>query len=303
MFVDDAREQLRLGQTFEYTNNFLQSVGNIQLLHNARLLLFYWPIVWFTDLKVAQVACSMLIAAVVFTSVYATARLLLQPWPVAAAGGWILGFLSTPFVSVSFFYPILLIAPHFWLVVVTPVVTFWLIGGAGRSSNLFVDACRALGLVAWAFYVLAGATDLSPVIALGTLPYIVLAIVVVRSRQERWRKVAVLAAAAILATMLRWPWYLFGAFADTAANLFPNDFTVVYIETTSASILFQGRYSWAGPFLILSSSLGGLASLKAADSGATSGGFDGAWTDRIICCRGARDYFGAALDLSATDLL
>jgi len=53
---------------------------------------------------------------------------------------------------------------------------------------------------------------------------------------------------AAVAICLRWPWYLLGLFDNTAAYLFPNDFTVVYDDPIYGSILFQGRaFGWAGP--------------------------------------------------------
>ena len=88
----DARDQLKFGQpSFEYSSNFLQSIGNIQLPQNARLLAFYWPLGWFSDTQAAKVACYLIIAAIVFVTAYWLARLLSQPQTVALAAGWILG--------------------------------------------------------------------------------------------------------------------------------------------------------------------------------------------------------------------
>src|ERR1700687_4660255 len=65
----DARDQLKFGQpSFEYSSNLLQSIGNIQLQQNARLLAFYWPIGWFSDAPTAKVAVYLLIATIVFAS-------------------------------------------------------------------------------------------------------------------------------------------------------------------------------------------------------------------------------------------
>ena len=101
----DARDQLKFGQpSFEYSNNLLQSIGNIQFPQNARLLPFYWPIGWFSDTRTAKVACYLIIAAIVFVTAYGLARLLSQPQAVALAAGWILGVVTTPFVPAPFFY-------------------------------------------------------------------------------------------------------------------------------------------------------------------------------------------------------
>ena len=110
----DARDQLKFGQpTFEYSSNFLQSIGNIQFLQNARLLVFYWPIGWFSDTLTAKVACYLIVAAIVFSTAYGLARLLSQPQAVALAAGWILGVVTTPFVPAPYFYPLLGVAPDY----------------------------------------------------------------------------------------------------------------------------------------------------------------------------------------------
>jgi hypothetical protein len=262
----DARDQLKFGQPlFAYANNFLQSIGNIQFPQNARLLFFYWPIDWFSNLAASRIASGLLIAAIVFASAYALARLLSQSREVALAAGWILGFIATPFVPIWFFYPILFISPSFVLIVAAPVAFFWLIGTVGRSASLFADAARAAGLIALAFYVMAASLIVLPVVVVGALPYVVLALCAARSRFELGRKLAVLAAALAVATLLRWPWYALGLFLDTAPNLFPGDFTAPYNDKVYASIMFQGGlFGWAGPLLVASAALGAIFSVKAA---------------------------------------
>jgi hypothetical protein len=263
----DARDQLGFGQpSFEYSNNFLQSIGNIQLPQNAQLLAFYWPIGWFSDTRSAKVASYLIIAAIVFTSAYGLARLLSQSRAVALAAGWILGVVATPVVPVPFFYPILNVAPDYVVIIAAPVVAFWLMGRAGRSPSLFADAATALGLVALAFYLLAAAALILPILALGLVPYIVLALMLARNRSELLRKLAVLAAVVIAALVLRWPWYVLGLFLDTAPNLFPDDFAAVYSDSVYASVIFHFSSSGlAGPLLVVSAVLGALLSLQSAD--------------------------------------
>ena len=263
----DARDQLKFGQpSFEYSSNFLQSIGNIQFPQNARLLAFYWPIGWFSDTRTAKVACYLIIAAIVFSTAYGLARLLSQPQAVALAAAWILGVVTTPFVPGPFFYPLLGVAPDYVVIVAAPVVAFWLMNQAGRSPSLLADATAALGLAALALYLLAAASLILPLLAVGMLPYVVLALVLARTRSELLRKLAVLAAVAVIALLLRWPWYVLGLFLDTAPNVFPSDFTAVYSDTTYASILFHyGSFGLAGPLLVLSSVLGALLSMRSAD--------------------------------------
>jgi hypothetical protein len=263
----DARDQLKFGQpSFEYSSNFLQSIGNIQFPQNARLLPFYWPIGWFSDTQAGKIACYLIIAAIVFATAYGLARLLSQPQAVALAAAWILGVVTTPFVPAPFFYPILSVAPDYVVIVAAPVVAFWLMDRAGRSPSLLADATAALGLAALAFYLLAAASLILPILAVGTLPYVVLALVLARNRSGFLRKLAVLATVAVIALLLRWPWYVLGLFLDTAPNFFPGDFTAVYFDSIYGSILFHyGSFGLAGPLLVVSSVLGALLSLRSAD--------------------------------------
>ncbi|MGA2854594.1 MAG: hypothetical protein ABSE90_10765, partial [Verrucomicrobiota bacterium] len=261
----DGRNQLKYGQPiFEFSNNFLQSIGNIQFLQNAKLLFFFWPIGWFGDSLPGEVGAYLIVAAIVFVSAYALARLLAQSDAVALAAGWILGFVTTAFVPRLYFYEILNIVPYYVVIVAAPVVTFWLLGLAGRSPRRFLaDAGVTIGLIALAFYLLAAAPILLPMVALGTLPYVVLAFVLAESRSELWRKTAVLAAALVVMTALRWPWYVLGLFLDTAPNFFPKDFSASYNQAVGASIFFQkDQFGWAGPLLVAFSAVGAILSLR-----------------------------------------
>jgi len=263
----DARGQLNFGQPlFDYTNNFLQSIGNIQLPQNARLLPFLWPIGWFSNVEAAKIASYLILAAIVFLTAYGLARLLSRSRTVALTAGWILGFVSVPFVPRPFFYEILSVAPPFVVIAVTPVVAFCFMRRAGRSSSLLADAATVMGLVALAFYALTAVALLLPIVALGTGIYVVLALFLARRRPELLRKLAMLAAVLVVAAQLRWPWYAMGLFLNTAPNFFPNDYTAVYHDAAYASILFHGKsIGWAGPLLVASSALGAVLSLRSVD--------------------------------------
>ena len=286
-----ARDQLNFGQPmFDYTNNFLQSVGNIQLPQNARLLFFLWPIGWFANALAAKVASYLIIAGIVFLAAYGLARLLSQSRTVALTAGWILGFLTTTFVPRQFFYEILAVAPAFVVIVAAPVVGFWLFSRAGRSS-LLADAAIAVGLVALAFYLLAAASVALPILASGMAIYVVLALALARRRSELLRKLAVIAAVLIVATLLRWPWYVLGLFLDTAPNFFPDDFTVVYYDKNFASIMFQGQqFGRAGPLLVISSAVGAVLSLRSGTSELRAA----AWT--VLAC--IATFIGAGIVLT-----
>jgi hypothetical protein len=260
----DAHEQLKYGQpVFEYTNNFLQSIGNIQLPVNANLLFFYWPIAWFSDLNVVKIVSYLVIAATVFTSTYAMARMLSLPCRISLIAGWIVGFTACPFVPVWYFYPIFHVGPQFLPILVAPVLAFWLMNRLGRGG-LFADAAFTIGLLAWAAYFMSAAMLLLPVIALGTIPYIVMAISLAQSRAELLRKILFIVASLIVAIILRWPWLVAGLFLYTSPNFYPSDFTVVYQDTSYASVFFHiglGR-GYAGLVFIISAALGALVSLR-----------------------------------------
>lgn len=263
----DARDQLSFGQPlFEYTNNFLQSIGNIQLPQNARLLFFLWPVDWFSNPQAAKVASYLILAGAVFLAAYGLARLLSQSRGVALTAGWILSFVATPFVPRPFFYEIFSVAPDFVLIAIMPIVAFWLVSEAGRSASLLTGAANALGLVALAFYLFAAAALALPILALAVAAYAGLALFLAHRRSELLRKLAILAAVLIITALLRWPWYALGLFLDTAPNFFPHDYTPVYLDATYASILFHGKSTgWAGPLLVASSALGAVLSLRSAD--------------------------------------
>ena len=157
-----------------------------------------------------------------------------------------LGVLTTPFVGTAFFYPILSVAPGEALLVLLPVVMFWVLKPVGRAS-LLADARAAFILAALLWYLLAANPLLVAIIGPGAIVYVLLALLPCRTRSEVLRKIAVLIVVLLLAVALRWPWYVFGLFADSPPALFPNDFAPIYSSPIYASILFQGTtFGWAG---------------------------------------------------------
>src|SRR5690348_6411091 len=52
----EIRNQYLLGAPLSFTNDYYQSIGNIQFLQSARWLFFLWPISWFDDLQVARLS-------------------------------------------------------------------------------------------------------------------------------------------------------------------------------------------------------------------------------------------------------
>lgn len=261
-----ARHQLASAQPlFSFTSEFLQSIGNIQSGQNVRLLFFFWPIGWFSDLRAEKVAAYVIIAAMVFLATYVVARLLEQPRIIALTAAWIIGVVTTPFVPRPFFYEILAVWPTFVLAVAAPAVVFWLVSKAGRSRHLVVDAAVVLGLVALAFYLLAAAPIFLPLYAFGAALYAALSLLLARSRPELWRKLAVLAAALLIMIALRWPWYIFGLFLDTAASVFPQDYSAVYHSVLFASVFFQyWQFGAAGTLLVLAAAAGAALSLRSS---------------------------------------
>ena len=206
-----------------------------------------------------------MVAAIVFASTYAMARLLSQPRRVALIAGWIMGFTACPFVPLWYFYPILESAPQFLVLIVAPVLAFWLTSRIGHGS-LIKDAIFSFGLLAWAVYFVSAAALLVPMVAIGTVPYVVLAFGLAQSRSELFRKTAAIIVLLTLATLLRWPWFVLGLFLDTSPNFFPADFTVVYRGAGYASVLFQKNLSFAGPLLVISAALDAVIALRSNDA-------------------------------------
>lgn len=264
MLVEILNRTAAVQPTFAFSNDFLQSIGNIQLLQNPLLQFYFWPIGWLANLKAAKVAVYLLIAGLVFVSAYGLTRLLSQSRLTALVAGWIVGIVATPVVPIPFFYPILSVAPFVVLLVVCPVIGFGLLRLAGRSA-LIADALSALGLLGLVFYLLAASPGSFTLLALGAIPYVALALLLADGRSELIRKLVVLAVVAAVAICLRWPWYLLGLFDDTAPYLFPKDFTVVYDGPVYGSILFQGKaFGSAGPAFVAAAVVGALLSLRRA---------------------------------------
>lgn len=246
---------------FSFANDFLQSVGNIEFMTNPWAFFVYWPLLWFSDLDTGRLVVYLLIAVIIFLSAYGLARLLSLGRYTALMAGWILGVVVTPFVPYPFIVPILSIAPTSFLLVACPVVGFWLVRQIGQTS-LTRDALAGLGLVAFLLYLLAVNPPALPLLAAGAAPYAVMALLLIRRRSELVRIFAVLAAVAVVATCLRWPWYLLGVFSYSAPLVFPGDFTLPNLGASYLSILFQGRmFGWAGPLLVMASAAGALLSL------------------------------------------
>jgi hypothetical protein len=267
MLVEILNRPAAVQPAFAFSNDFLQSIGNIQLLQNPLLQFYFWPIGWFADLKVAKVVVYLLIAAIVFASAYGLARLLAQGRLTALVAGWVMAIVVTPVAPIPFFYPILSVAPFTVLLVVCPVVGFGLLRLSGRSSWV-ADGLAALGLLGLVLYLLSAGPALFPLLALGAIPYVALALLLADRRSELIRKLVVLAIIAAVAIGLRWPWYLLGLFNNTSAYLFPDDFTVVYRDPIYVSILFQGSvFGWAGPAFVAAAVVGALLSLRRGAGG------------------------------------
>ena len=290
----DSLGQLKSAQPWlSFTSNFLQSIGNIQLPENARLLFYLWPLGWFSDLRIGEIAVYLLIAAIVFVSTYKLARLLLQAPPVALTAAWIAGFVAVPFMPIPFFYAILFSSPNFVTIIAIPVIGFWLVDLARRASSLPAAAMTGIGLVGLTFYTLAAVPIFLPTIAIGSLPYLVLALAIAYRQNRLLRTLAILAAATVAIAALEWPWYALGLFLDSAPNLLPNDFTVVYHDKTFASVVFQGRIlGWAGPSLVAAAFIGALLSLNSKSFETRAA----AWTMLVVVVI----FIGAGTGLTTT---
>jgi hypothetical protein len=267
MLVEILNRPPAVQPAFAFSNDFLQSIGNIQLLQNPLLQFYFWPIGWFADLKVGKTVVYLLIAVIVFVSAYGLARLLSQGRLTALVAGWVAGIVVTPVVPIPFFYPILAVAPFTVLLIVCPVVGFGLLRLAGRATWL-ADVLAALGLLGLVLYLLSAGPALFTLLALGAIPYVALALLLADRRSELIRKLVVLAVIAAVAIGLRWPWYLLGLFNNTSAYLFPDDFTGVYRDPIYVSVVFQGVvFGWVGPAFVAAAVVGALLSLRRGAGG------------------------------------
>ena len=249
----------------DYSNDFLQSIGNLQFPQNPLLQLYFLPLHWIADPAAARVAVYLCIAVVAFLCSYASARMLGQGRLVAVLAGWIIGVICTPFVPTPFFYPILPVAPFMIMLVAGPVLGFALLRLAGRCG-VIGDGYSVIGLMLLTLYFMSASAGLVPILALAAVPYIVIALCAARSRAERTRKLGVLVVVALALLALRVPWYLIGLFKFTAVGIFPADFTAVYSDPIYVSVLFHWTlFGWAGPVLVCVAQLGALLSLRRSE--------------------------------------
>jgi hypothetical protein len=261
---------------FELWSSFGQGIGNVQFGVNVKLFPFFWPLYWTKNLVVAKIDVYLLMAVAIFAAVFATARSFSAPRSAALLAGWIIGVLALPFIPGLVFYAILWVSPSSVLMVTMPPIVLGLIRPIGRAG-LAIDALCGAGLLGLILYLLAASPTLTVLIAPGMVPYVVAALCLSTGRAELRRKLLVLVAIAAIAYLLRWPWYLFGLFAYTAAHLFEQDFISPYIDAQYVSLLFQLRASgasgWPGPGLVVAAAIGAALALRGRDRPLRIGGW------------------------------
>src|SRR5450631_59496 len=253
----------------ELWSDFGQSIGSIQTSVNARLFPFYWPLFWIGDLKAAMTAVYLAITIAVFVTVYVTARFVSATRGAALLAAWALCLLMMPIVPqpVLFYHLLLWSAPSAVITIVVPVIVFALVRPIGRYG-LLRDGLCGIGLFALVTYLLVACPIGLPVIMPASATFTVAALCLSAGRREFNRKVMVLLAIIAAAIALRWPWYLLGYFAYSAAYLYPNDFVSPYTHPIFISLLFdfQGKaIGWAGLLLAGLALVGALLSCRSDD--------------------------------------
>jgi len=254
---------------FELWSHFGESIGSILCTVYAPLFPFFWPLYSIGDLVTAEIAVYVTITVGVFVAAYLTARFVSATRGTALLASWALCLLMMPFVPqpVLFYHLLLWSAPSAVITIVAPVVTFALVRPIGRRGFL-VDGLCGIGLLAFAAYLLAAFPIVLPVIAPAAATFALAAVCLSEGRQERYRKLLFLLAVIAVAIALRWPWYLFGYFAYSAAHLYPNDFITAYTHPIFISLLFdfQGAaIGWAGVLLAGLALVGALLSCRSDD--------------------------------------
>ena len=262
MLLDALSQRHSDHNLLELWSNFGQSIGSIQFTVNVRLFPFYWPLYWAKNLLTDKVGVYLLIAAAIFTVDFVMARLLSASFGAALLAGWILGVLGTPFIPQPAYYPILWVAPQTVLVAILPAIVFALLRPIGRS-RVAIDALCGACLLGLVMYLLAASPGLAVLIAPGAVPYVAAALCLSMDRAELLRKLFALTAISAIAFALRWPWYLYGLFAYTAAHLYGQDFTSPYTSAQYVSLLFQGpAFGWPGPALVIAAAVGAALSWR-----------------------------------------
>jgi hypothetical protein len=253
----------------ELWSDFGQSIGSIQSTVNARLFPFYWPLFWIGDLETAMIAVYLAITVAVFVAAYLAARFVSATRGTALLAAWALCLLMMPIIPqpVLFYHLLLWSAPPAVITIVVPVIVFALVRPIG-SRGLLRDGLCGIGLFALATYLLVACPICLPLILPAAATFVVAALCLSTGRREFIRKVLVLLAITAAAIALRWPWYLLGYFAYSAAYLYPNDFVSPYTHPIFISLLFdfQGAaIGWAGLLLAYLALVGALLSCRSDD--------------------------------------
>jgi hypothetical protein len=253
----------------ELWSDFGQSIGSIQTSVNARLFPFYWPLFWIGDLKAAMIAAYLAITVAVFVTVYLTARFVSATRGTALLAAWALCLLMMPLVPqpVLFYHLLLWSAPSAVITIVVPAIVFVLVRPIGRHGVLGDGLC-GIGLLALATYLLVACPIGLPLVIPASATFTVAALCLSAGRREFIRKVMVLLAIIAAAIALRWPWYLLGYFAYSAAYVYPNDFVSPYTHPIFISLLFdfQGEaIGWAGLLLAYLALVGAVLSCRSDD--------------------------------------
>ncbi|HYA29682.1 MAG TPA: hypothetical protein VEI95_12750, partial [Acidobacteriota bacterium] len=238
--MDLVREQMEwLPLQLGFSNNFLQSLGNVWFPLNAYLTPGYAvsilnggqvdPALSYT------IFSSELFLATLWLGIFLCVRPIL-----AVAIAWALCLLSFPYIGFPALYPILHLTPQIASLVATGIfvlICFFMIG----KTNAFISLVCAVAVLLMFFTLLLSLSVATILIAPILAVFVLFGLIYSESRYERLLKL--LAGGLILAVITAFGGasFLYGLFKNTAATFFGEELFNNRMQITFTSLLFTSR--------------------------------------------------------------
>lgn len=222
-----------------FSNNFLQSLGNVWFPLNVYLIPGY-AVSMLNAGKVDPAVSYTIFASELFLATLSLGLFLRLRPILATAAAWALCLVTFPYIEFSTIYPIMVLVPHFATLVMIGIfllILFWMIG----KKNAVMSCACIIGVLLLMIHVVLSESVFTILIAPVLVVFGLFGLIYSGSRYERlWKLIASGLIVATLTVSGCVP-YVYGLSKYTAAYFFQQELFNDRMQLQFVSVLFTSR--------------------------------------------------------------